>query len=457
MNYRIEADNLGEKEIPQNAYYGIHTLRAKENFPFSQYKIPDRLIVALGLVKKAAIETNLELGFLETSSASAMIQACDEITSGNFRDQFILDPLQGGAGTSTNMCINEIIANRALEILGYEKGLYSVIHPIEQVNLHQSTNDVYPTALKIAAIFAFRDLSDIIAKLQGAFQQKEQEYADILTVGRTEWQDAVPMTLGAQFSAFAEAIARDRWRTFKCEERLRSVNIGGTAVGTGIAAPRKYIFSVIEKLRTLTGLGILRSENVLDATANLDCFTEVSGMLNANATNLIKIANDLRFLHYQNEINLPAMQAGSSIMPGKINPVAIEAVIQIGIKVQANDRIINDCVSRGSLQINEFIPLVAFALLESLELLKNSNHMFTEHIKGITANPEICNRHFRNNDIIITAFLPFIGYEKAQELLNEYKACDNVNFHDFLADKLGEKLCQKVLSSENLISLGYKI
>ncbi len=253
--------------------------------------------------------------------AEAIINACDEIAKGRFSDQFPVDALQGGAGTSTNMNLNEVIANRAIEILGGNKGDYSLIHPLEDVNLHQSTNDVYPTAIKVAGIYRLRDLAKAIAELQGAFQEKEKEFAGIIKIGRTELQEAVPITLGAEFSAFAEAISRDRWRTFKCEERLRVVNLGGTAVGTGLAAPQDYIFLVIEKLREVTGLGLSRGENLPAETANADSFVEVSGILKAHAVNLLKIANDLRLMNLLGEIKLPQLQAGSSIMPGKVNPV----------------------------------------------------------------------------------------------------------------------------------------
>ncbi len=457
MEYRTEKDNIGEYEVPIDSYYGIHTQRSINNFRISNYKVPSRLYRALALVKKAAALTNYELGYLEKDSAFAIFQACDEINSGKLMEYLETDAFQGGAGTSTNMNINEVIANRALDILGYDKGAYHIIHPIEQINLHQSTNDVYPTAFKIAAIYAYRELSDSIAKLQNSLQSKEQEFAGILTIGRTEMQDAVPITLGSQFGAFADAIARDRWRTFKCEERLRMVNIGGTAVGTGLAAPRKYIFAVIEKLRAMTGLGLSRAENVMDGTSNLDSIVESMGMLVANAVNLQKIALDLRLMHYQEEIELLGMQAGSSIMPGKINPVIIEATVSVAMKIKSNAVLINDACALGTLQINEYFPLIAFTMLESIDLLTNINSIFAQHITGIKANPDICRKHFEESIIIITAFLPYIGYEKAEELLNEYKFNhQGTNVRNYLANKLGENLTNKVLSSANLMSLGHK-
>ena len=298
MKFRLEKDFLGEKEIPAEAYWGIHTQRALENFPISGHKVHLSLIKALALVKKACCQANVELGCLGSREGGAVSQACDEILGGKWADQFPVDALQGGAGTSTHMNLNEVLANRAIEILGGSRGDYGLIHPIETVNLHQSTNDVYPTAIKVAAVFLLRDLSQAIAKVQGAFQKKEREFARIVKIGRTELQEAVPITLGAEFSAFGEAFARDRWRTFKCEERLRVVNLGGTAVGTGLTSPRSFIFRAVEKLRELTGIGLSRGENLLDATANSDPFVEVSGILKAHASNLIKIGNDLRLLHF---------------------------------------------------------------------------------------------------------------------------------------------------------------
>ena len=316
---RHEKDALGDVEVDTNALWGIHTFRAIGNFSLSHRRVPYPLIAALSTVKRAAAMTNHELGFLDKKITDAIIVACDRVCDGceDIRASFPLDALQGGAGTSTNMNVNEVIANLALKELGHNPGEYEIVHPIHHINLHQSTNDVYPTALKIAAIAGVRRLSDTMSKLQGAFQAKEKEFQGILKMGRTELQSAVPMTLGQEFSAFAEGIGRDRWRTFKCEERLRLVNLGGTAIGTGITAPRTYIFRVIEVLRSLTGMGLSRNENVIDGTANADAFVEVSGILKASASTLSKIAGDLRLLHFIGEISLPELQAGSSIMPGK--------------------------------------------------------------------------------------------------------------------------------------------
>jgi len=454
--YRIEADLIGTLKIAEEVYWGIHTERARNNFQLSPYKVNPLLIKSFALVKKACTLTNWELGYLPEKKARAIVQACDEIVEGKFMDQFPVDALQGGAGTSLNMNVNEVIANRAIEILGGKKGEYLIVHPIDDVNLHQSTNDTFPTALKIACIYRLRDLSQAIAKLQGAFQKKEKEFANIIKIGRTELQEAVPITLGAEFSAFAEAIARDRWRTFKCEERLRVVNIGGTAVGTGLTAPKDYIFLVIEKLREVTGLGIARGENLMGETANADPFVEVSGILKAHASNLAKICNDLRLLNLFQEIKLPSLQSGSSIMPAKVNPVMAEAGIQIALKVMANDFLITECTSRGTFQICEFLPLLAHAILESLDLLVNINLSLADYIKNIKVNEKTCKEYAEKSLTLVTAFLPLIGYKKAEELVKKFLQSKETNFKNFLKKELGEELVENVINPYKLTALGYK-
>lgn len=454
--FRVEKDLLGHLDVPENVYWGIHTQRAVNNFRISSLTVNTSLIRALARVKKACCQANTETGYLSSEKADAIEQACDEIASGKLSDNFPVDALQGGAGTSTNMNLNEVIANRAIEILGGYKGDYSIVNPLEDVNLHQSTNDVYPTAVKVAAIYLLRDLSQAIAQVQGALQEKEKEFADIVKLGRTELQEAVPITLGAEFSAFVEAFSRDRWRTFKCEERLRVVNLGGTAVGTGLAAPRTYIFLVIEKLREITRLGLSRGENMMGETANADAFVEVSGILKAHAVNWIKIANDLRLMNFLGEIQLPQLQTGSSIMPGKINPVLAEAAIQAGMKVIANDAIITDAVSRGTQQINEFLPLLAHSLLESLDLLVNINTLLASHIRAITANASKCSEYFDHSPMIITALLPAIGYERATEFMKEFSSGPEKSMRLFLEQKVGKDVVDTHLSPFALTALGYK-
>lgn len=453
---RTEHDFLGNLDITADVYWGIHTQRAIYNFSLSGLHVNPGLIKSLALIKKACCQANLDTGHLNADKAWAITKACDEIAQGQFADQFPVDALQGGAGTSTNMNLNEVITNRAIEILGGIKGDYSIIHPLEDVNLHQSTNDVFPTAIKVAGIYGLRNLAKSIADLQGAFQEKEKEFGGIIKIGRTELQEAVPITLGAEFSAFAEAISRDRWRTFKCEERLRVVNLGGTAVGTGLTAPKDYIFLVIEKLREVTGLGLSRGENLPGETANADAFVEVSGILKAHAANLMKISNDLRLMNFLGEIKLPQLQTGSSIMPGKVNPVLIEATIQTGIKVITNDNIIAETAARGTLQINEFLPLLAHALLESLDLLTNVNQLLAKHVRGIIADSEKCREFFDHSPMIITALLPVIGYERATDLIAEFNRTGTKNMRQFLEEKVGKTITEKVFSSSSLTALGYR-
>jgi aspartate ammonia-lyase len=458
---RKENDALGDADIDPDVLWGIHTERALKNFALSDRRVPYALVAAFAMVKHAAALTNGELGYLPKNIAEAIGAACAKICENKkeYASAFPLDALQGGAGTSLNMNVNEVVANSALNATGHKAGDYDVIHPLDHVNLHQSTNDVYPTALRIAAISGFRALNDALAKLQGAFQAKEKEFHDVLKMGRTELQPAVPMTLGQEFSAFSEAVARDRWRTFKCEERLRMVNLGGTAIGTGLTAPRAYIFRVIEILRSLTGMGLARSENVVDGTANADVFVEVSGILKAAATTMAKIAGDLRLLHFLGEIALPPLQAGSSIMPGKVNPVMMESTMQASLVVRANDFMIAECAAHGTLQINEFMPLIASALLESIDLLKNSALVLTPHIEGITANADRCRTFVENSPSLLTALLPHIGYERARLLMKEFSRAKEKNFEvnlkSFLAEKLGGDLADAVMSTANFIGLGY--
>jgi len=414
---RLEKDFLGEREVPKDAYWGIHTQRALENFLLTSISVHPQLIKALAVIKISAAQTNMELGYLSKEKAKAIIEAGSEIMAGKMADQFPVDALQGGAGTSSNMNINEVIANRATEHLGGKKGEY-LIHPLDDVNLHQSTNDVYPTALRIAAIQMLLSLSEQIAELQDGLQQKEAEFADVIKPGRTQLQDALPVTLGQEFSAWAQAVSRDRWRLYKAEERLRQVNLGGTAVGTGLNAPIEYIYLVIEKLRQNTGIGLARAENMQDITQNADVFVEVSGLLKAAAVNLNKIANDLRLLSSGphtgfGEINLPQMQAGSSIMPGKVNPVIPEAVNQVAFQVIACDLAVTMACQNGQLEINQFLPSAAYNLLNAIYLLTNASRILLKGcIRGITANRERCIDLIEKSMITAPALLPHLGYDK---------------------------------------------
>jgi aspartate ammonia-lyase len=419
---RTEKDLLGEMQIPENALYGIHTARAVENFPLSGRTVNPALIHAFGLVKQACAVTNFELGYLNSAKFAAIEQACREMADGDLDKHIMVDALQGGAGTSTNMNVNEVLANRALQILDRKPGEYDEVHPIDDINMHQSTNDTYPTALKVAVIFKLKEFEKKLTALLGSFQDKEKEFAHIVKVGRTQMQDAVLTTLGRSMSAYAEAIGRDRWRVFKCEERLRVVNLGGTAIGSGVTAPRKYIFKATENLKKLTSLGLARAENLVEATQNNDAFVEVSGILNAAASNLMKIAGDLRLLSSGpdagiGEINLPQRQAGSSLMPGKVNPVIPEAVTQAAMAAAANNSAVTQAVSMGSLELNPFMPLIADKMIETLTLLTNATAIFAELcIDGITANEDTCRKHISTSTASLTALISEIGYEKAQEV-----------------------------------------
>lgn len=425
MDYRKEEDFLGHVQVPRDAYYGVHTIRAADNFRVSGLVTHRLLIRAMARVKQAAAAANAAAGLLDPRVAEAISSAAGEVAGGQLSDQFIVDALQGGAGTSANMNLNEVIANRAIELLGGGKGDYGLVDPLSHVNLSQSTNDVYPTALKIAAIGQVLELSRALAGLQSALQEKEAEFAGVIKLGRTEMQDAVPITLGQEFSAYAEAVSRDRWRLYKVEERLRQVNLGGTAVGTGLNADLNYTYMVIEELRNLTGYGLSRAENTVDATQNADVFVEVSGLVKAAAVNLAKIAGDIRLLSSGplgglGEIRLPRCQAGSSIMPGKVNPVIPEMVTQVAYQVMGNDQVVAMAAGSGQLELNAFLPLIAHNLLQSLEMLINAVNIFAEKcIRGIEADRERCRDWLERSHGYITALVPVLGYEKASELVKK--------------------------------------
>ncbi|MFW5839256.1 MAG: aspartate ammonia-lyase [Planctomycetota bacterium] len=423
--FRIEHDLLGERQVPAEAMYGIHTLRAMENFPLTGRRVHPMLIRAYGTVKLAACRTNHQLGYLSHEIAAALDQACSEMSEGKLDEHIRVDALQGGAGTSTNMNVNEVLANRGLQILGRDLGDYDTLSPTEHVNLHQSTNDTYPTAMKVAGIWLLVELEQNVVALQEAFQEKEKQFADVVKVARTQFQDAVLTTLGREMAAYAEALTRDSWRLYKCQERLRVINLGGTAIGTGLGAPRQYIFQVSEILRQITSLGLARAENLVEATQNTDVFVEVSGICKALASSLVKICTDLRLLSSGpaaglGEIRLPARQSGSSIMPGKVNPVIPEAVTQAAWAVMAHDQAITSAASAGSLELNAFGPLIADALLHSLSLLSNACLILRTHcVEGIEADADRCRAHVDGAAAVLTALHDEIGYEAATDVAAE--------------------------------------
>lgn len=463
QEFRTESDLLGTRLVPAKVLWGIHTERALENFPISGRRIHPELIKAFGDVKLACAKTNCQLGyFSDQNKADSIIQACTEMAEGALNEHIVVDALQGGAGTSTNMNVNEVIANRALEILGKEKGEYSLISPLDDVNLHQSTNDTYSTALKVAAIRMIRRLELAVLALQEAFQAKEKEFGNVVKIGRTQLQDAVLTTLGREMGAYAEAFNRDRWRLSKCEERLRVVNLGGTAIGSGLGAPRQFIFRVVDNLREITGIGLARAENLIDNTQNADVFVEVSGLMKTCAVNLMKVSNDLRLMSSGpdgglNEINLPQKQAGSSIMPGKVNPVIPEAVVQAAMAVLGNDFVIAQAAAAGNLELNPFLPLIADKLLESAELLVSACRVLRSHcVTGITANEERCKENVLNSTALITAVMPKIGYKRASEIVKSAKIKEVSVYQEILFSKLvSEQEMNELISPEAVCRLGF--
>lgn len=439
---RTETDFLGSVELDDNIYYGISTKRAIDNFDVSSQTVHQSIILELVNIKKQAAITNATLGYLDLEIKDAIVFAADQILQGEYQEQFVVNRYQGGAGTSTNMNVNEVLANVALEHMGYQKGRYDVIHPINHVNLHQSTNDTFPTSIKIAAIKKIRLLANEYAKLQQVFQEKETEFGTILKLGRTQFMDAVPLLAGQMFGAYAETCSRDRWRIYKVEERLRTVNIGGTAIGTGLNAPLKYTFMLTSRLQDSTNIGISRAESLIDNTQNLDAFNEVSGLLKVAASTLIKIGNDLRVLASGpgggfGEIILQDNQVGSSIMPGKVNPVILEMTISNAHKIIANDMLINNLVSSGNLELNAFVPMIGETLLESLDLLTLTVEKLTEKcIKTIKVDEKQCRRNLEQSPSLITPLIQLIGYDKASEIVKEALQNEETIQHVLVRHKL---------------------
>ncbi len=461
--HRIERDLLGEAPVPAGALHGIHTERALDNFALAGRPPHPALVRACGMVKLACARTNRALGAWsdDDAKAEAIERACREMADGLLDAHVVVDLLQGGAGTSTNMNVNEVLANRALQLLGEPLGAYQHVSPADDLNLHQSTNDTYPTALRLAAIGLLHDLEERVVALQEAFQAKEQEFAHVVKVGRTQLQDAVLTTLGREMGAYAEALNRDRWRIYKCEERLRVVNLGGTAIGTGYAAPRQYIFRVVDALRELTSIGFARAENLIEATQNADVFPEVSGILKAHAATLLKIAGDLRLMSSGpeaglGELRLPRRQAGSSIMPGKVNPVIPEAVTQVALLVMSYDQTIALAAGMGTLELNPFLPLVAACLLDSLTLLARADETLRRNcVEGLEADEERCKAHVQASSAVATALVPALGYDGASALVAAAQASART-IRDVVIDEgvLTEEQLDELLTPEAVCRLG---
>lgn len=422
MLSRMEHDSIGALNVPAEAYYGVQSMRAATNFQITHRPLHPVLIDSIVMVKKAAAITNEKSGKLDQQIAQAIIQACDEILNGNLRDQFIVDAIQGGAGTSANMNANEVIANRAIEILGGTKGDYSIVHPNDHVNMSQSTNDVIPTAGKITVLKLLPQTIKELEKLEKAMKEKEAEFDDILKMGRTQLQDAVPMRLGQSFGAFAHVLKRDIKRLKNVMDEMKVLNIGATAIGTAINVDPYYLANISYELSKVAGISLKQADDLIDATQNLDGFVSVSGVLKTCAVDISKISNDLRLMSSGprtglSEINLPARQNGSSIMPGKINPVIPEVVSQVAYLIIGHDYTITMAAEVGQLELNAFEPVLFHHLFESIDTLKEAAATLTKHcITGITANKGQCEEYIEKSVGISTALCPYIGYAKSAEI-----------------------------------------
>jgi aspartate ammonia-lyase len=456
---RQEHDLLGVREVPAEAYYGIHTLRALENFPITATAISiyPELIQSLACIKQAAALANRDLGLLDPTRADAIVSACDLLRAGKYHEQFVVDVIRGGAGTSTNINANEVIANIALEQLGRPKGDYAWLHPNEHVNLSQSTNDVYPTALKLTACLGINGLREAMSGLQGAFAQKAAEFRDILKMGRTQLQDAVPMTLGQEFGTYAVMLGEDVARLDEATLLIREINLGGTAIGTGINSHPDYAALVCRYLSEIRGIALITAPDLVEATQDCGAFVQPSGVLKRIAIKLSKTCNDLRLLSSGpraglNEINLPAVQAGSSIMPGKVNPVIAEAVNQVAFEVIGNDVTISFAAEAGQLQLNAFEPIIAHSLFKSVMHLRNACTMLAEKcISGITANRDLLRAQVENSIGLVTALSPYLGYARATEVART-ALCSGRRVYDLVLESghLTRAQLDEILQPDNL-------
>jgi len=425
VKVRVEKDFLGTKEVPLEVYYGVQTLRAIENFPITGYKLDEALIKAMAMVKKAAALANMEVRLLNPRLGKAMVQAAEEIIDGKWLDQFIVDPIQGGAGTSINMNTNEVIANRAIELLGENKGDYSVVSPNTHVNMGQSTNDAFPTAVHVATLSLLNKVLVAMEEMQAMFDKKAEEFKGVIKMGRTHLQDAVPIRLGQEFEAYSCVVKRDIERIKKTRHSLYEVNMGATAVGTGLNADPYYIKIVVERLAEISGFPLDNVKNLVDGTQNTDAYTEVSAALKICMINMSKICNDIRLMGSGprtglSELSLQPRQPGSSIMPGKVNPVIFEVVNQVAFQVIGNDHTICLASEAGQFELNVMEPVLVFNLLQSLTIMSNVFKVFTQYgLAGIEANQERCKEYVEKSVGIITALNPHLGYEVAARLARE--------------------------------------
>ena len=453
----MEHDSIGALNVPAEAYYGVQSMRAATNFQITHRPLHPVLIDSIVMVKKAAAITNEKSGKLDQQIAQAIIQACDEILDGNLRDQFIVDAIQGGAGTSANMNANEVIANRAIEILGGTKGDYSIVHPNDHVNMSQSTNDVIPTAGKITVLKLLPQTIKELEKLEKAMEEKEAEFDDILKMGRTQLQDAVPMRLGQSFGAFAHVLKRDIKRLKNVMEEMKVLNIGATAIGTAINVDPYYLANISYELSKVAGISLKQADDLIDATQNLDGFVSVSGVLKTCAVDISKISNDLRLMSSGprtglSEINLPARQNGSSIMPGKINPVIPEVVSQVAYLIIGHDYTITMAAEAGQLELNAFEPVLFHHLFESIDTLKEAAATLTKHcITGITANKGQCEEYIEKSVGISTALCPYIGYAKSAEIAKK-SLKTGISVKELVLEEglLKEEELKEILKSEKM-------
>ena len=456
--FRKEYDSIGMKEVPADAYYGIQSLRAAENFRITGTKVHPEMIKAIAEIKKAAAIANKKAGVIDEKIADAITQACEEILRGNFVEYFIVDSIQGGAGTSLNMNANEVIANRAIEILGGQKGDYAIVHPNDHVNCGQSTNDAYPSAGRIASIRLLKSVIKQLEILYNTFMKKAADYSNVIKMGRTEMQDAVPISFGQVFHAYASAIKRDKERFVLAANEMAKLNMGGTAVGTGINADDKYIKTIVPILADITNLPLIQADDLVDATQNLDSFVYVSSIIKSCATTLSKISNDLRLMSSGPrtgfaEINLTPKQNGSSIMPGKINPVIPEVMNQICFNGIGNDTTITYASEAGQLELNAFEPIIFRCLFESLDTLCNGVAIFIKDcISEITVNQIQCKTHLNRSIGIITALCPYIGYTRASHLAKKALS-KNRNIRDIVIEEniMSEEEVDKLLEPVNMV------
>ena len=461
MQIRVEEDSIGKKEVPADAYYGIQSLRACENFQITDLNVHPRLVESLALVKKAAALANRSIGLLNEEKAKAIVQAAEEVAEGSLRDHFIVDAVQGGAGTSINMNMNEVLANRAIEILGGEKGDYHRVHPNNHVNMGQSTNDVIPTAVRITTIEMLKEVLEQLQSLHTALKNKAEEFDDVIKMGRTQLQDAVPIRLGQEFNAYASAVSRDRKRVEEAIDDLKRINLGATAVGTGLNADRDYVEEVTGILNDVTGLDLVQADDLVDATQNVDALVNASSALKTCASNISKIASDLRLMSSGprtglNEIDLPAVQPGSSIMPGKVNPVIPEVINQISYHIMGSDATITKAAEAGQLELNVMQPVLMYNLFQSIEMMRNGIETFVNNcIVDIEVNRERCQELVDRSVSIITAINPHVGYEKAAYIAKKALK-EDLSVRDIIIDEgiLSEEELEKILDPYEMTEPG---